>query len=157
MDFWSKRISLAYLHMLFRWKVIAPVYLVLLFGYYGLTGLFSLPRYTGLGLQFYLLFCAVFLCALHQLIFAGRALARWRCGPRLMLFTLCLLPLWAGFVPFLGLCARTSLFLCGAVFAAVLLAEGLAVAVYEGFSRVQGRRYDRRLREYQLRHSTENR
>ena len=131
---WSRRISLTYLRALLRWQVFAPVYLVLLFGYYGLTGLFSLPRRTGLGLQCYLLFCAVFLCALHRLIFAGRSLARWRCAARLVLFTGCLFPFWMGLMPFLGLSLRAGL----VSFAALLLAVGAVTAIYEGFSRIRG-------------------
>lgn len=150
---WSRRISLTYLRALLRWQVFAPVYLVLLFGYYGLTGLFSLPRRTGLGLQCYLLFCAVFLCVLHRLIFAGRSLARWRCAARLVLFTGCLFPLWMGLMPFLGLSLRAGL----VSFAALLLAVGVGTAIYEGFSRIRGRRYDRQLRDYQARRAAEHR
>lgn len=63
---------------------------------------------------------------------------------RLLLFTACLLPLWAGLIPFLGIPLTAG-------FAALLLAEGAGLALYERFSRVRGRRYDRRLREYQAR------
>lgn len=66
---------------------------------------------------------------------------------RLLLFTACLLPLWAGLIPFLGIPLTAGF----AGFAALLLAEGAGLALYERFSRVRGRRYDRRLREYQAR------
>lgn len=144
----GKRIGLAYLRALLRWQTLVPVYLVLLFGCYGLTGLFSLPRHPGAGLPIYLIFCAVFLGALHELIFTGRSLARWRCAARLLLFTACLFPLWAGLIPLLGIPLTAGL----AGFAALLLVEGVALALYERFSRVRGRRYDQRLREYQARH-----
>lgn len=143
----GKQIALAYLRALLRWQTLVPVYLVLLFGYYGLTGLLSFPRYPGAGLPIYLIFCTVFLGALHELIFTGRSLARWRCAARLLLFTACLFPLWAGLMPFVGIPLTAGL----AGFAALLLAEGAVLALYERFSRVQGRRYDRRLREYQAR------
>lgn len=143
----GKRIALAYLRALLRWQTLVPVYLVLLFGCYGLTGLFSLPRHPGMGLQIYLIFCAVFLGALYELIFTGRGLARWRCAARLLLFTACLLPLWAGLIPLLGIPLTAGL----AGFAALLLTEGAVLALYEQFSRMQGRRYDRQLREYQSR------
>lgn len=154
MRIFCKRLSLAYLRTLFRWQTIAPVYCALLLCYYGLTALFSLPRSGGLGLYFYLIACAALLCAVRQLIFTGRALARWRCGARLLLFTVCLFPLWLGLAPFLGFGGKTALFFA-AGFAALLTAEGLAVAAYEGFSRMLGRRYDRRLREYQTQRSTD--
>ena len=143
----GKQIALVYLRALLRWQVLAPVYLVLLFGYYGLTSLFSLPRHPGVGLPIYLIFCAAFVGALYELIFAGRGLARWRCAARLLLFTACLLPLWAGLIPFLGIPLTAGF----AGFAALLLAEGAVLALYEWFSRVRGSRYDRRLREYQAR------